>query len=366
MDFYVNKQSFLKALNIANKATASRLNRSILECIFIQTDGDKIILKATDMTLSIQTSAQATVEKEGSTALPARLLTEIMSKFPEGDIHFIRGQEGSVQIINQNAKAVLQEMDGDEFPDFPEVNSQNSVTIDGSELKQMINQTVFSTAANEDKPILTGVLLETEQNQMNLVALDGYRLAFRTTKCSPNGNMSVVIPAKSIREVAKIIEEDEKQVSICVSGNTAHIEMNSASLFTRLLEGDYVKYKNILPSEYKTRVKVETKLLEESIERASILARDTSNNLIKMSMAEDVMTITSNSEYGSSNEQLPIYLEGKDLTIAFNSKFILDILKNVEDGEIIMDFDTNLKPCVIKDRELDKYIYLILPVKVRD
>jgi DNA polymerase-3 subunit beta len=228
----------------------------------------------------------------------------------------------------------------------------------------MVNQTVFATSVSEDKPILTGILLECENNLMRMVALDGYRLAIRQENLSGNlAVQDVVVPAKSMREVAHIIPDDDTVVNLYASDKMIGVLCENVEIVTRVLQGDYVKYKSILPNEHATRLIVPRQSLLNSLERASILARQSKTNLVNLKIDKDILTITSDSEVGKVREEVGIRITGKNLDIAFNARYLLDVLKEVDDEEIVMDFNTSISPCVIHPIKGDSYLYLVLPVK---
>jgi len=367
MHFTCEKDQLINTINTVQKAVSLKSPLPVLEGIHMETNGDHVVLKGTDTSLYIKRTMPAFVEQEGCVVLPARLLFEIVSKYPIGDIVFKTTENNAVSIECGKTITSLQYMNPDDFPDFPEMDCIHAVKIAGSVLKDMINKTIFATALSEDKPILTGVLFELEENELNVVALDGYRLSLRREEIDTvPETFRVVIPAKSLKETSKILDDRESVTDICFSENMASIRMENTEIYTRLLEGDFVKYKNILPEDYKTRIKVETKGISDAIERASILAREGSEkNLIKLSIRDDMIVVTSNSEIGNAYEEVPVYIEGSELDIAFNAKYVTDVLHSLDDEEVVIEFNTNVSPCIIRPESGNAYLYLILPVQIR-
>ncbi|MDL2220384.1 DNA polymerase III subunit beta, partial [Eubacteriales bacterium OttesenSCG-928-N14] len=298
--------------------------------------------------------------------LPGRLFTEMVRKLPQGPVE-IEMEEGGTQvkIASGKTKLTLAGMHHSEYPQMPPIPQGGQIEMKCSEFRQMVRTTSFAVAVDETKPILTGELIELEDNALRVVALDGYRLAmYRGEIENQVPDMRFVIPSKSVNEIARIMGDDESVVSINVGSAQAMVMVNGTRVMTRLLEGDYIKYQQILPTEYQTRVRVETSALMESVERASLMANESRNKLIKMQISEESVIITANSELGSVYEDIPVYMEGKGLEIAFNAKYLSDALKAVEDEEILMDFNTNLSPCVMHPVEGDKFLYLVLPVRI--
>ena len=228
----------------------------------------------------------------------------------------------------------------------------------------MIQKSIFAVATDETRPILTGALFEIEEKQVDMVCLDGYRLAVRKGSISIENSLKVVIPGKTLNEISRIMDDDDKKISMIINDTHVLFDMGYTRIISRLLSGEFINYKQIIPEEYKTRIKLDTKLFSNCIERASLLAREEKNNLIKLNIQEDKLIITSNSKIGQAYEELPIVMEGKELTIAFNARYILDILHVIDDQEVCIDFITNTSPCVFRPLEGDNYTYLLLPVRI--
>lgn len=364
MQFTCSKQDILKAISTVNRA-ASKMQKTILECILFSCSAENVVLKATDIELSIKTEMNAQVKKEGQAAVPARLLFEIINRFPENEIEFNSINDNTMEISCLNSKVNMQLMDADEFPAFPEIDRDSQIKMSRILLKNMINQTIFSVAVNEDKPILTGLYFDISKDSLSVVGLDGYRMAVRKESVISEIETSCVLPSRTLREVSRIIDDSEENIKIFISGNMALFEADNTQIFTRLLEGEYIRYKNLLPKDHTTAVKVEKEMLKDSLELASVFARE-NNNLIKFNITEKMLEIFSNSEMGNIDEKIPVIVEGNDLKIAFNAKYILDVLKNVDDPEVVLQLKTDISPCVIKKEGSDKYEYLILPVQLRE
>lgn len=364
MHFISTKNEIIKAINIVSKAT-SKMQKTILECVLFQCRTDGIILKATDISISIKTKLQAEVLEEGEAAIPARYLYEIISKFSDSDVSFHMISENTMEISCLHAKVCLQCMNPAEFPAFPEISTEKTVRIQEKVLREMINNTIFSAAVSEDKPILTGVMFHLEKDRMEIVALDGYRMAVRCHQVISEIDVSCVVPARTAKDIARIVEDSEKNIKMIISGNMVLFELDGTEVYSRLLEGEYIKYKNLLPKGSKTDITVETEMLNDAIERASVLAREGSNNLVRMEIRDNILNISSNSEIGNMDENIPIIQSGDNLIIAFNAKYIIDVLKCIDDKEIKMQFNTPISPCLIVKPGSEEYQYLILPVQVR-
>jgi len=365
MRIVCEKNELQKNANTTAKAVVLKSPVYLLEGIRIKAENDEITLFGSDGTLSIKSTLQANVLEDGDLVLPAKLFCELLSKFE--DCELVIYTEGTNVVMEcGHSRTTLCYMQADQYPKFPEFDMQGGVAVFSKKLVSMIDQTVFSTSESEEKPILTGILMELSSEKLSMVALDGYRLAIREEAIQSPLKVEVVLPSKSMRELARIIPEDETTVRIYSQDNLAGFVCQNVQIATRTLQGDYVKYKSILPKEYISRVIVKRHNLLASLERASILARQSRTNLVNLLIDTDMMTITSDSEVGKAREEVDITLTGKTLQIAFNARYLLDMLKVIHDDEIVMDFNTNISPCVIHPVSGESFLYLVLPVKTNN
>ena len=367
MKFTCMQKKFLEAILTVQNAVSGRSSMPILEGILIETKKDVLKLVGTDLELGIEHHMEANILQEGSIVIPARLLSEIVRKLPDAEIEVSVLSNNSVKITCLNSIVTLQGFAPDEYPSLPDIDENQPIEISKLLLIDMIRETIFAVAVDEARPILTGALFEVNDKDAVMVCLDGYRLALRKgVMDTPHESVRVIIPGKSLAEIGKIIPEDDRQVSITVSERHVLFDLGYTRIISRVLEGEYINYTQIIPEDYKTRVKVDTKILTSSIERASLIAREGKNNLIKLTVQDQKMLITSNSEAGQVYEEIPILLEGKELEIAFNARYFMDMLKVIGDPEICLDFTTNVSPCVVCPVTGNQYTYLILPVRVAE
>lgn len=368
MKFTCEKDDLVKCISVVQRAMPSRSTLSSLEGIYLEAADGMVNMRCSDMILTIDSHIQAAVERQGAIVMPGRLFSDLIRKLPGGQVCVDMDDAGtSVKISCGKAKMTLQGMHSSEYPDMDEAPKAKPLDIRQGDLKEMIGRTLFAVASDETKPILTGELIEISDGKFTVVALDGYRLAMRTQPLDGDvDDTSFVVPSKSLSEMAKLFEDDDSPARILIGGSNAVVDMGDTRISTRLLEGEYIKYKTIIPGERATRIRVDKTLLAESAERASLLAREGKNNLIKVNIDEETMAISANSEMGDVFEEIPIYMEGNQIRIAFNARYLTDVLHAIPDGEILMDFITNLSPCVVRPVEGDGFLYLVLPVRVYD
>lgn len=364
MKFICEKQKLQEGISISSKAITGKTTMPILEGIYISAKDNQLKLIGSDMDVSIETMVDADIKEEGSIVIDSRIFGEIIRKLPNSEIIIETLENEIIQITCQKSVFNLVYMNGDEYPELPKINESLSVEVPQNILKSMIRGTSFAIAQDETRPILQGILFEVKDKKLNLVALDGYRLAIRTEFLDNDNNIEVVIPGKTLNEVSRILEDISDIVKITFTDNHILFNLSNTKIISRLLDGKFVNYSSLLPQEYKILLDVKKQELQNCIERASLMAKDSNSNLIKLDIQEENMIITSNSQLGKVREELNINLQGGEMQIAFNSKYLLDVLKNIEDDEVKLEMTSGVSPCVIKCKNTDNSKYLVLPVRL--
>lgn len=362
MRFYIDSKELNAGILSVIKALPTRSTMPILEGIYVEALSTGVKLKCSDLMLQKECILPATVEEEGRAIVPGKLFSEIVRKLPEA-IAEVNLLDKAIHISCGRAKSAIQCIDYDDFPDMRFSGETFALTMDPRECRDMIMETVFATSQDESRPILTGALLEIS-DRINIVATDSYQFAMRS--CPLKEEVSpreMIIPGKSLLEIARMMDETEETVEMTFTKTHVKVQLNSACLIARLLEGDYIKYKQILPEEYKTRALINRLELIESIDRAQLMAREGNNNIV-MCFHENKLIITANSFVGTINEEMDVTIIGEDLDIAFNPRFCMNILKCIPDENIYMDFVTAISPAVVRPVQGDQYFYLIVPVRI--
>ena len=232
------------------------------------------------------------------------------------------------------------------------------------DLKSLISKSIYAVATEDVRPILKGVKLEITNTQVTAVALDGYRLAVvKKPVVSTDAEFSCIVPARSLNEISKLLGDEDKTIRINVGRNFLMVDIDNTKLTTRLLEGDFINYNQIIPTDFTTNVVLNKDQLLDALERASLLSRVDRNNLVKFEIADKVMKLSSKSEIGDIKENITISLKGNDLNIAFNARYFTEALRATTDEFIKINFKTAIAPCVITGAESNDYLYLILPVR---
>ncbi len=371
MKFICDKDKILKALNSVIKAVASKTTMPILEGIFIQTNDNEIKFTTYDLEIGIEYLMEAEVEEQGSTVVNAIMFSEIIRKLPNTDIHITLNENNLLVIECEGSLYKLATMNPEEFPELPKINIENSIQIEQNTLKSMIRKTIFAVSIEENRPIFTGCLFQTIENKLNVVAVDGFRLAWVSTNLINNKNdFSAVIPGKTLNEVNKIILDSFDPISIGVSKNQALFEMDNCKIVTRLLDGEFLNYKNVIPEKWETRIRINKNNLQDCFERISLISASSTEKEkkypVKVLIDIGKITISCTNQTGDAKEELYVSTEGKNLEAGFNPKYFLDALKVIDDEEVFVEFGSNISPCVIRPVEEGDYNYMILPIRLKE
>lgn len=364
MKFKIEQRNLSKHIGIAQKAISSRSTLQILDSILIDAKNDKLKITGTDLELSIETYVDCQIEREGSIAINSKIFGDIIRKLPSEEIYIDVDKDNKVNIKCLNSEFNIQGSNPEEYPDLPIVLESDSFILPKDILKSAIRQTVFATSQDETRPSLTGVLLEVAEGVVSFVALDGYRLALRKINIDTDINIQMIIPSKTLNEINKIVEDSEEDIKITSAPGHVVFYMTDTVVYSRLLEGQFFNYREIIRNDHKSSIEVDKKLFQNSLERASLLAKEEKANLIKLSVLRDEIEIKSNSEIGNVNETIEIDHNGEELNIAFNSRYILEGIKTIDSEKIKLNFMGSLNPCIIEPLEEENYTYLVLPVRL--
>lgn len=363
MKFFINSKELNEGISTVIKAVSVRTTMGILEGVYIEARDNALLLKCSDLSLQIETVIPATVEEEGKIVLPGRIFSEIIKKVP-GEMTEIYTEEKTAFIESGRIKTSLQGMNADDFPYMSEFTSKTEFSISHKTFKNMIKQTIFAIAQDETKPILTGICFEFKENGLSMVALDGYRLAIRNETLDKNfEETTIVVPGRALSEISKLLADTGDLIDISFSATHLKITIGETTTITRLMDGEFIKYKHIITDTHTTRARVNRTEMQDSIERASLIAREGKANIVKLSFTPDKLFVSANSELGKSNEDINISTIGNDLEIAFNAKFMNDVLRFLDDEYIYLDMNNSISPCMIRPIQGSEYFYLILPVR---
>lgn len=366
MKFTCSQAALAKAINTVIKAVSTRTTIPILKGILIDIKEGKATLTASDLNLSIETTFDVQNSTDGSVVVNSKLFNDIIRKLPNSLISIDCEKEPMKMNINcLGSDFSIVSLPSEEFPIIASKSSSNFIELKKADFEDVIRKIVFSASIDEKKGILTGCLFNLKEYEIEAVALDGFRMAIAKKETKVGTLKNVIIPAETLTEIQKILnEEDGDMISVLFEDKKAEFLTEDTRVVARLLEGDFIKYKDILPTTYSTRMIVNREDLLSSIERASLFAKEGKNNLVKLSITNNAIDIESKSEEGNVKEHIGAEVEGQDLVIGFNSKYLMDVLKVVKDEEVVFEMGSSVSSCLIKPTEGNEFIYLVLPVRI--
>lgn len=363
MKIICSKSNLSKGVNIALKAVPSKTTMPILECILIDATANQIKFVTNDMELGIETMVDGTISEKGMIALDAKIFSEIIRKLPDNDVTIQTDDKLNTLITCEKAKFNIPDKSGEDFVYLPMIERDASITLSQFTLKEMIRQTIFSIAVNENNKLMTGELFEIKDNYLKIVSLDGHRIAIRRMELAKDyEDRKIIVPGKTLNEISKILSgEVDDQVTIYFTKNHILFEFDQTLVLSRLIEGEYFRIDQMLSSDYETKLKINKKEFLSCIDRATLLVREGDKKPIIINITDTSMVLTIDSAMGSMDEEIDIVKEGKDILIGFNPKFLIDALRVIDDEEITIYLVNPKAPCFIKD-DKGSYTYLILPV----
>lgn len=363
MKLICSKANLVKSVSIVMKAVPSKTTMPILECILIDASAGEIKFTSNDMELGIETRVEGEIVEKGIVALDAKIFSEIVRKLPDNDITISTDENLNTTITCEKAKFTIPGRSGEDFSYLPYIERNIPVTISQFSLKELIRQTIFSIAPNENNKLMTGELFEIKENILKVVSLDGHRIAIRKIELKDSyEDKKVVVPGKTLGEISKILAgEMDSMVDIFFTDNHIVFEFDETVVVSRLIEGEYFKTDQMISSDYETKVKVNKKELLDCIDRATLFVKEGDKRPIIIHIEDGSLELKIDSQLGSMKEDIDIEKEGKDILIGFNPRFLIDALKVIDDEEVFLYLVNPKAPCFIRD-EKESYIYLILPV----
>ena len=366
MKIYCNRTDLNKALNNVSHSVPVRTTSNILEGILINVDNNKMKLTSTDTNMTTETTIAVECGGSCEFVVPAKLFSAIIGKLPEEDM-FIEydGEKTKINIKCAGSHSEIICFRGDDYPKIKLNEGEHVIYMSKEDLKKLIKKTAFSASTDEFNRIITGVLLEIKEGSMKMVGVDPYRIATYKIDVDNKEDLSVIIPAKLIMEVAKFIDDDgEDRMSFEIVDNKVILRFDNNKVIINTFSGKFIDYERIINKEGNINIRVKRDDLLRSTERASLLASVQNNNLIRFNIQKDVIYINSLNEEGNIEEKVEIINDGEDLNIGINSKYMKDALSVIEDEEININFKDSVSPAIIKPLKGDKYTYLILPIRM--
>ena len=368
------QENLARGLSIVGRAVATRSTLPVLSNILLATDDNRLKLAATNLEIGINCWIGARIDEDGAVTVPARLLSDFVNSLPQDrvDMEFmVRTQQILLRCARFEAK--IKTIDAQEFPLIPTADENAGIKVDAAQLQKKINQAIFAAAADESRPILTGVSAQFDGSTLTLAAADGFRLAVTHLELPVpvNEPFTTVIPARALAEVSRIIGDQQEPVQIDVTParNQILFHMNNVDLVSQLIEGKFPDYRQIIPTSHTTRAFVNTKALLQAVKTANIFARDAANIVrLQMTIGDDefnpskLTLMATAAEVGENVGEVDITIEGEPIEIAFNAKYLIDMLSIIDTEQTIIETSTSQSPGVFKPAGQDDFICVIMPM----
>ncbi len=369
MRFTVNSADINHSLNLVTRALLPRSVKPAYDGVFIQTMEDGVQLCCTSGEMSIKTMMNAIIQEDGCALLPAKLLFELMRNMDGEIVIHIEGAQ-TATISGQGSTTTMMCLDAENFPDIEDVKADFTTELSQSSLREAVSRIIFAVSNDETRRILTGCLMETTAEDIRFVCMDGFRLAMQRVEnkkelLQGKDIYSSILPGSIIGEIARMVEDSQEPVQIHCSNSHMMASFNKTKVYSPLIPGEYINYKQILPTNWTTALRADKARIMAGIERGALIARG-SNNLLKLKIDEEGLVIMANAEASNVVEKMSIDFEGSPLNIAFNARYLMDVIKNIDTSDFSMRFNTNVSPCVICPVSGNRYTYLVLPVRVSE
>lgn len=367
MQFTCAMEQLVSAVSNVQRAVAAKSAVPALEGILLRTTHNALFIAGFDMELGITTTIPASVKEIGEIVVSSRLFGDIVRKMPGDSVSFSCDEKGNTTIRSEMTSFTISGISAADYPELPSVNDGVGFTLPQDVLKSMIRQTLFAVAQpNDPRPICTGTKFELADGKLKLISVDGYRLAMRSEAIDSEENISFVVPGKTLQEVLKLLGDEESPVSFAVGKRHVVMSIDGYAVISRLLDGEFMAYERTIPKEIKTTVFANTRMMMNAVDRASLVINDRMKSPLVCDFKDNVVNISCSTPLGSASDYVEVRQDGKSELMGFNSRFLLDALKNSETDEIRIELNGALSPMKILPAEGDSFLFLVLPVRLKN
>ena len=366
MRFTCEKSMLVTGLNITGRTVAQKSALSVLEGILCHAGVD-LELTGYNMETAISYNIDAEIHEAGTCILPAKLFGDIIRRLPEGPVTVSVDENFKVSIRSGYSSFSISAESAEDYPELPDVGEGRPITIPQTALKEMIGGTIFSVSENQGRPIHTGVKFEVGADTVSAIAVDGFRLARRTyhTPEPINRDTAFVVPAQGLKEVEKILQEGEEQVSFTVGRKHIMFQMGEATLVCRLLEGDFLDWRRVVPTDCPIKLVANVAELSSSLERVGLIVSEKYKSPVRCVFANQELRVKTNTTIGAAEDKCSFAGDGKDLEIGFNVRYLCDALRAVPSEEVTLELTNGLSPIVMTPVDDKKdFSYMVLPVRI--
>ena len=356
MNIVCDKTLLSAAIDGVSKAVTMRSSIPVLEGILLKAEGFQLTLTGYDLEMGIVTTIEANIKEPGEIVLNAKLLSSMISRMPAGQISIVAADNGKTTIQSGVAQFEIQSMPATDFPDLPNTGAEQTLTIKTGVLRDMIERTLYAVSQDEKKPAHTGELFEIELDKLTMVALDGYRLAIVERPITAVKDIRIIVPSKTMTEL----------VHICANRRYVVFMTAGYTIMSRLIEGEFLNYRNVIPAGSRTRVTIDTKDFISTIERASLIITERLKNPLRISFTEGKVVVRCQTNLGRVVDEFSAACEGDEVEIGFNNRYLLDALRNARTEQVRMEISGPLSPVKVLPVEGNDFLYLVLPVRFKN
>lgn len=365
MRIYCDRQALAEAVNNVQRAVASKSALPALEGILLRSSASSLFLAGYDMELGITTTIEAQVDEPGEIVLTAKLFSEILRRLPADEVLIESNDKNNTIIRCGNSEFTIIGFSSVDYPELPTINNGAAMTMQQNMLKSMIRQTLFAVAQTDTRPVHTGVQFEIKDQVLRLVAVDGSRLAMRSEPIKSNEDLQFVVPGKTLNEVLKLLGDEEEPLYVTVGARHIIMEIGGYSVFSRLLDGEFLPYRKAIPINASTKIRVNTRAMIDAVDRASLVINDRLKSPLICRFKDDRISLSCITALGSANDTVEAKIDGRQEEMGFNSRFLLDALRNTESDEIVIELSGTQSPMKILPAEGESFLFLVLPVRLK-
>ena len=368
MRFTCEKSMLVQGLNIAGRAVAQKSSLSVIEGILCKA-GVGLHLTGYNMETAITYQIDAEVSDPGECILPARLFGDIIRRLPEGPVTVVVDESFKVSIRSGYASFTISAESAEDYPELPDVNSGRPILIPQNKLKELISGTIFAVSENQGRPIHTGVKFEVTNTSVNAIAVDGFRLARRTfhPETETGREMSFVVPAAGLKEVEKILTDSDEDAAFTLGTKHILFQIGNATLVCRLLEGEFLDWRRVVPTNCPIKLVANVSDLASSVERVGLIVSEKYKSPVRCVFSHQELLMRTNTTIGAAEDRCSIAGDGKELEIGFNVRYLADALRVIPSEEVTLELTNGLSPIVLTpvDEKYD-YAYMVLPVRIKN
>jgi DNA polymerase-3 subunit beta len=357
-----------EGLQTVARAVSGRSSLPILGNVLMEPGADALRLAATDLELGIERFVPARIAEPGPVTLPAKTLSEIVGVLPEADVTIAADAGGGDVVITcRRSEYRIQGLPAEEFPVLPEVGADATFSLPEKELRDIIRQTILAASVDDTRPILTGVYTLLENHTLVMVATDTHRLAHRRgTVAEAAGEVTAIIPARALNELSRVLEaESEQPVHVRLDKNQVQFRTERTAVVSRLIEGQFPKYEKVIPSEYTRKLTIQKEEMQQAVRRVAVVARENSSRIV-LRTAGEALTFTAEAPaLGRAFEEVEVIREGDDIQIAFNARYLQDVLGVLDSEGLYLEMTEPLRPAVVRPVDGPDYLMVVMPMSLQ-